>query len=150
MAPLIDPALLEEKPHRTLTFLRSTPDGFEDRSEGDTCTELVAQLIEASPYVKLYEGTHFVHASDECDNDPSCPLCNDPKARHYVRLRLKKAERLYQIDTPPNARRRFAKLAKEVLASGSDHPMIRLTCTRKERDGLVWGQIGFEVAKEAA
>lgn len=148
MNHLIDPALRQQPKEPIPTFLYSTPDGFEDREECVTHTELVGQLISAAPHVKLFEDNRLVHTSEECRNDPFCPKCK--RGRHYVRLVLDVDGRRYQLDLPPSARRGFMSIAEEI---GDDRaPVVHLTSTRKQSSsGMAWAHVSCSlVRKEAA
>jgi len=140
----IDPALLDDLNDGEPSFLRSTPDGFEDE-EGKTYPELVARLVEAKRHVKLFEDGELIHTSQDCGGNPICPLCNDERARVYARLLLDVDGRRFLLDVPPKAKRRFAAIARVGITGP-----IRLTCTRIERKGRAWGDISFEIVKEAA
>lgn len=148
MSNIIDPAL-RQKPEETIpTFLYSTPDGFEDREECVTHSELVGQLVNAAPHVKLFEDNRLVHTSEDCGNDTFCPKCK--RGRAYIRLLLDVGGRRYQLDLPPSARRGFMVLAEEI---GDDPaPTIHLTTTRKQSSsGMAWAHVGLSlVRKEAA
>ena len=150
MAPVIDPALRGDQPDKTLTFLSSTPDGFEDRQEDTIHTELVGQLIEATPFIKLFEANRVVHTSDDCGNYPDCPECAERRARHYVRLLLDIDGRRLQLDLPPTARRSFVAYAKAI--GEEENPMIRLVSTRKKSaSGFAWAQVSVSaIEMEAA
>ncbi len=124
-------------------FLRVTPDGFDD---GITVQEvLMAKPIDAEIVVKLFVDNQLVHTSEDCRSDPKCPKCNSPRARRYIRLRVEVEGRPYLIDLPPTAAPRFTEVAR----NGIDG-MLRMTCKRAERRGRTWGEVGFEIVKEAA
>jgi hypothetical protein len=149
MAPSIDAALRGDQPSATPNFLSSTPDGFEDRQEDTIHTELVGQLIEARPIVKLFEDNRVSHTSDDCNNDPDCPMCARRSARHYVRLLLGVDGRVLQLDLPPKARRSFVAYAEAV--GYEENPMIRLVSTRKESaTGFAWPQITVSTIEKGA
>lgn len=149
MAPAIDPALRGDQPNMIPTFLSSTPEGFEDREEDTTYTELIGQLIEARPFVKLFEDNRVVHDSDDCQNHPDCPQCADSRARHYVRLRLDVDGMLLQLDLLPKARRSFVAYAEKV--GDDDAPMIQLVSTRKESaTGFAWAQVSVSAIEKEA
>lgn len=123
------------------TFLRVKPDGFDDGSK--LRTELIVKPIGVSTVVKLFEGDVLVHTSKDCGSDPNCPQCK--RGRKYVRLQLEADGHEYQLDLPPTASARFVALAR----AGIDG-LLRMTCTRAERAGRVWGDVGFAIVKEAA
>ena len=150
MAPAIDSAFRGDQPDTTPTYLSSTPDGFEDREEDVIHTDLVGQLVEARPFIKLFEDNRVIHTSDDCNNHPDCPQCADRRARHYVRLLLDIDGRRLQLDLPPTARRNFIAYAATV--GDEENPLIRLISTRKESaSGIAWAQVSVSVVvKEVA
>jgi hypothetical protein len=125
-------------------FLRVKPDGFDD---GSTLrSELYVKPVGVSTVVKLFENNELVHTSEDCNSDPKCPKCNDRWARRYFRLRVEVDGREYQLDLSPTASARFAAVAR----NGIDG-LLHMTCTRTEgARGFVFGDIAFEVVKEAA
>ncbi len=125
------------------TFLRVKPDGFDDG--GTIRPELTCTVLDAKFAKKLFEDGVLVHTSDDCKSDPKCPKCNDPRARKYLRLHIEVEGRKYQLDVPPSAGPRFLALAR----NGIDGALC-LTCRRMETKDRVWGDISFEIVKEAA
>jgi len=94
-------------------------------------------------------GTHeysgLIHTSQDCGGNPICPLCNDERARVYARLLLDVDGRRFLLDVPPKTKRRFAAMARVGITGP-----IRLICNCIERKGRAWGDISFEIVKEAA
>lgn len=124
-------------------FLRVKPDGFDDG--GTIRPELTCTVLDAKFAKKLFEDGVLVHTSDDCKSDPKCPKCNDPRARKYLRLHIEVDGRKCQLDVPPSAAPRFLALARNGIDGA-----LHLTCRRMESNGRTWGDIGFEIVKEAA
>jgi hypothetical protein len=123
-------------------FLRVTPEGFDDGCEVQT--EMTCTVLDAATFVKVFEANKVVHTSDDCGSDPQCPRC---KGGHkYLRLRIEVDGREFQLDLSKTNAPRFIALAR----NGIDG-LLHMTCIRKERNGMVWGDIAFEVVgREAA
>lgn len=124
------------------TFLRVKPDGFDDGSTRRTA--LTVKPLGVSTVIKLFENNVLVHTSEDCDSNPACLQCK--RGRPYLRLRVELDGREYQLDLSPTAATRFAALARNGIPG-----LLRMTCTRTEgARGMVFGEIGFEIVKEAA
>lgn len=124
-------------------FLRVTPDGFDD---GLTLQEvLVAKPIGATMVVKVFQDNKLVHTSEDCDSDPKCPRCNSSGARRYIRLCVEVEGRQYRLDLSKTSARRFTQVARDGIGG-----LLRMTCKRTEGRGLAWGEVVFEIEKEAA
>ncbi|MBI1382579.1 MAG: hypothetical protein GC161_15995 [Planctomycetaceae bacterium] len=125
------------------SYLKATPDGFD---LGGRIYPVLTVKPTASTIVTKLFGPGWVHSSDQCDEGPKCPECNDKKARKYLRLSVEMDGRPLQIDLPPIASARLA----ELVGDGIDG-LLRMTCTRAEKNGNAWGDVTFEiVGKEAA
>ncbi|MCK6570172.1 hypothetical protein L6V77_03575 [Myxococcota bacterium] len=125
------------------TFLRVKPDGFDD---GSTLrrTVIIVKPLGVSTVIKLFENNVLVHTSEDCGSNPACLQCK--RGRPYLRLRVELDGREYRLDLTPTASARLAA----VTGSGIKG-LLRMTCTRAEgARGMVWGEIGFEIVKEAA
>ncbi len=123
-------------------FLRVTPEGFDDGCE--VHSELTCNVLDAKPFVKVFDDNNKVaHTSDNCGSDASCPKC---KGGHkYLRLLIEVEGREFQLDLSKSIAPKFVALARQGIDGA-----LRMTCTRKDRNGYVWGDIAFEVVKEAA